>query len=660
MSATVLPSPDTRMAELRGGRVSEATASAIGSLGKLGLYVDQKLAEANVEQELTTAQQAYVNEVNKGTAGPQSVLENTDYVTYGGLRMDVADNPQYVKELEEVRRRLSREKSALDQGARSTLAFEARVEDITRKAIAKRPGLRRELTAVAAGTLGFDPTGAQLRNLMKEASAEREASAFDKGRAEAQKARGNAYELAKMANPNGDEASWLAAADTYLSVERDRTNLDNVIQIFKNKSQLTEGERETYITAYGQKLDDALTAQMMLSDPMAYSTQEGWDGALMAVNKQLESALGNVRRDFAAHPDWQQNPLARAEMEKKLQTLEADKRNTIAKMSELWKSSIDAKTGSINAALAQERFNALMTIKKELRPYPNLYELVMLGNFSLTNAAMPNWMAGNEVLGKAINTLNKASLGATPPATPAGGGASTSPSDRAPSPAAQRADEERRAYNSGTKGTDEQNLYYYSGAMRTAAMLIGTTQSNEELERKSGAEISKVIAEGVRGIYVPGGGYALGDRTVQFANVEAMDDNPRAARPEEAVLDVATALVQNPGKIKYMDDNGRNQLATGLNTARTVYHNQLVRNVSGAGELIKAEIRKGQDGRPLLTFVPRNDTRGSIEQSKALIANNALASRWNRVMEAQWQLHPDSRDILAQDMVKVAGVWGAT
>lgn len=653
MGTAVLQGPDTRMAELRGGRVSEATSSAIQSIGKLGLYVDQKLAEANVERDLTTAQQAYVNEVNKGTAGPQSVLEATDYVTYGGLHMDVADNPQYVKELEEVRRRLSREKSALSQGVRSTLAFEARVEDITRKAIAKRPGLRRELTAVAAGTLGFDPTGAQLRSLMKEATAEREASDFDKGRAEAQKARGKAYELARIANPNGDEASWLAAADTYLSVEKDRANLDNVIQIFKNKAQLTEGERETYITAYGQKLDDALTAQMMLSDPMAYSTQEGWDGALMAVNKQLETALGNVRREFAAHPDWQYNPLARAEMEKKLQTLEADKRNTIAKMSELWKSSIDTKTGAINAALAQERFNALMTIKKELRPYPNLYELVMLGNFSLTNAAMPNWMAGNEVLGKAISTLNKASLGDAPTKPPAGG------APRPPSPAAQRADEERRAYNSGTKGTNEQNLFYYSGALRTAATLIGTKQPNEELEQRSGAEISKVVAEGVRGIYVPGGGYSLGGRTVQFANVEAMDDNPRAARPEEAVLDIATALVQNPEKIKYMDDDGRNQLASGLNTARTVYHNQLVRNVSGAGEHIKAEIRKGQDGRPLLTFVPRNNTRDSNEQSKALVANNALASRWNRVMEAQWQLHPDSRDILAQDMVKVAGVWGA-
>lgn len=137
---------DDRLAT--GGRVVDY-GGALQDLAQVGVQIDANKQTSDLEQAQRDNFAAF-QELERGRQSGQDVL------TYSPADKSTW-SPGQQRAFDDLRSKLDRNRSLLEQGMMTTEAFEARANALTRDAISRRPSLARELSSVSANVLGFDP-----------------------------------------------------------------------------------------------------------------------------------------------------------------------------------------------------------------------------------------------------------------------------------------------------------------------------------------------------------------------------------------------------------------------------------------------------------------------------------------------------------------------
>lgn len=118
---------------------------------------------AALRGELEKESDAFINpEAIDSNLGTDELYTEGDFDEISAAEKEFMDNTQ---------RETNRLKRAHEQGRLTTSAFRAKVESVLKGKINQTPGLTAELRRVASDTLGFDPTGATLKDAMDASDA---------------------------------------------------------------------------------------------------------------------------------------------------------------------------------------------------------------------------------------------------------------------------------------------------------------------------------------------------------------------------------------------------------------------------------------------------------------------------------------------------------
>lgn len=640
MATPILNTPDVRMADLRSNRPEDSTANAILRLGEGALEADKQYATAKLDRELVSETQAYTNQTDVGAAGPQSIIQDPNYRSYGGVTIDAIENPQYIKALDNYQRKLKENASAHAQGKLSTVAFQARVEDITRNAIANRPGLRRELTAAAAATLGFDPTGSQLRSLMAQATADVQDSPWQKGLDETEQAMAKEYAIARARNPEGNDEMWRKQAIAVLDIDQQQRSMDDLIGTLEKQSKMSEADIASYVGAHTSKMTDAIAKLVYVSSPMAYSSQEAWDGAVAGARENIAKSITEMRSKMEALPSWS-NPYVQAKAKEELIKAEKEMTETVSVLSALRKSAVDAKTGSINNEILKLKFNAMMDIKRALKDYPMVWNAMVTSNFSpiTANAVTANMPFRADVM-DAFNVLGGVSTTPTDSTAPGG-----RPTPTKPVVANDSLSNETKMYFAGDPpdSRSENVLTHSAGAGAAAAEALKNPPIEGTGEKYSEA-YSKHINTALDGMLLSGGLVSIdGSTSVNFRPIEMSNSNLGFTKVEEAWHRVAKTIIDKPENLAYVSQKDYDTTMEYIHKGWLAYANMLGtnanRSVNGMSLMERPVTGRGfaslkvttDNGTPILQYVPNKAMEKSNPRGYKTATDSikAMVQRYN-------------------------------
>lgn len=637
MATTVLPTPDVRMADLRSNQPSETTAKAITSIGGLLLSADRQWAEAALDRSLEAEKAAYTNVVDRGQAGPQDITQDMDYRTYNGVRLDITENPQYAKALGEYQSKLDKNLAAHQQNKLSTLAFQARVEKLTRDAIAARPGLRRELTTLAAQTLGFDPTGVQLKQLMAAATKEHELSGIEKGKELEQVEMGKIIQRYMNIDPSVSEEVATERARRHVMIDNEKAYNDAVVGALKDKQFVTDAEAAAVVDGYKSNMYGEMQKLVYMAKPESFATQAGWDATVKGVTDTLGQAIGNIERDLKASAAWN-NPGTREKYIKEMDAMRQDVMEFTATASKLWQDSIDAKTKQVNATMAREKLDALLRMKSRLRNYPEMYDTIVLTGGNILSGLVTTNASSSKVGADVSEIVSGADrLFKTADAIPAGGSATQT--------VEQRANDQMRTrvvslyMDKGYKpGSITEQANKQAGAGFVWSDMYKTT-APAGMEGKQLAYMKEHAKAHRVGMTMPGGAVTLANgNSVRVAAIKPFDPAPMTTANEAAGLQMAESFSANPDKAKQdpeLMDVLQDSFVTQLEGYATQFVNwrddegeggKLVRTV-GSLQLVE------QNGVPMLAFKTKPGVNPDLG-GKALRAMTVLTTRTNKMSTA--------------------------
>jgi len=669
MATPILNTPDVRMADLRSNRPDDSTANAILRLGEGALEADKQYATAKLDRELVSETQAYTNQTDVGAAGPQSIIQDPNYRSYGGVTIDAIENPQYIKALDNYQRKLKENASAHAQGKLSTVAFQARVEDITRNAIASRPGLRRELTAAAAATLGFDPTGSQLRSLMAQATADVQDSPWQKGLDETEQAMAKEYAIARARNPNGNDEEWRKQAIAVLDIDQQQRSMDDLIGTLEKQSKMSEADIASYVGAHTSKVTDAIAKLVYVSSPMAYTSQEAWDGAVAGARENIAKSIAEMRSKMEALPAWS-NRYVQAKGLEELIKAEKEMTETVSVLSALRKSAVDAKTGSINNEILKLKFNAMMDIKRALKDYPMVWNALVTSNFSqiTANAVTANMPFRAKVM-DAFNVLGGITTTPTPSTAPGG-----RPTPAKPVVANDSLSNEIKMYFAGNPpdGRTENVLTHSAGAGAAAAEVLKNPPI-EGAEEKSSEAYSKHINTALDGMLLSGGLVSIdGNTSVNFRPIEMDNSNLGFTKVEEAWHRVAKTIIDKPENLAYVSQKDYDTTMEYIHKGWLAYANMLGtnanRNVNGMSFMEKPVAGRGfaslkvttDNGTPILQYVP-NKAMEKSNPSGYKTATDSIKAMVQRYNSGAYALSSvigkGDKTVLINSANKIAARW---
>lgn len=201
---------DDRLAT--GGRAVDY-GGALQDLAQIGLKVDEKVQVGKLDQAQRDNLSAF-QELEQARQSGQDILDYTpaDKNTW---------TPGQTKAFDELRGKLDRNRSLMEQGLMTSEAFEARANALTRDAISRRPSLARELTSVSATTLGFDPrSDVQIEMArIREQAARAKAEYFDSPEYKVAKERKDFEIRIQAANPELSQEDLSAQSAAFISMK---------------------------------------------------------------------------------------------------------------------------------------------------------------------------------------------------------------------------------------------------------------------------------------------------------------------------------------------------------------------------------------------------------------------------------------------------------
>lgn len=675
MANPILPTPDAGPAQnIRPTEgASDYLARGILGLGSTALEVDKQLAVARLERDITSATQAFAT-VEQKAAGVDNILVDKDYRTLSGVRMNPEQNENYFKELETHTNKLRGLKNAQAQGALSSLAFRTRVEQITRDAISRRPGLRSELASAAASTLGFDPLGQGLRELLSTQKDTEQLTAFQKGQQETEKEVGALFQAMRAVTPSHvpDDEVEQRARDT-VAMDKQATAVTKLMEFSKGQAAFTESVVDSITATVSGSMQVALFKSFSTAAVNDFENPEKFNADLKGLLDNQVEGINQLHAQFKAMPAYN-DPFSRAIVEKKIEAMKKDANDTFMLMAREFDNAKGRGEVSTSAELAKLRLESILWLKARIEPnYPGFWNSLAANNFNMLSSAVPSGMRlGSDVM-SALDSLSTGKL-ALPPAKPAGGGTA------APKKASTFVNPENSPYIKAAQApkngpdTNESAFDRARGDGLLVGNVIAAIASQKETMRPEQANEIKSRVGNVYSALTRGAGDSTdGDgRPVQFRKV-VVGKQHRYTNAEYGAREVVKAVVDNPAVVTKMDEDTNTAITNVAVSGYSAYLNQLVAKENGLrSRLVQDAVDKGG---PVQSFVklklidgPAGPTvmaeykdnsfssRGVAQSSFA--AAEAAAAELTVYARAIVNLQPSAKEQVINQLRQVEALWG--
>lgn len=228
------------------------TANMISTIGAAGI----ELYKEDVRQDAKSSSEAVIGQLNQDLGDIDKGVDLTDRIS--AQLSEFAENNPHIQDLKKT---LGGLKTAEQQRKGAKLLYTLRAESELKRVLARAPGLRKEVTSIAANTLGVDPTAATISAILRGLEPKDTSKDKDYLHEEWKRVDQQAQQLGMQS------ATFIPGQTGWQDVIRRREQVNQVESAFAQRTEIAtriqNGEQVTpeLISEFGAQVAIGITAQ---------------------------------------------------------------------------------------------------------------------------------------------------------------------------------------------------------------------------------------------------------------------------------------------------------------------------------------------------------------------------------------------------------------